>query len=91
MKLTGFTKDSYNYEKDGRQIVGENYTLYFSYKIPSTQGAGVACVPYKTSANFSRLISRGFTLTLGGDYDIILTEGKVQNLVPIDRGKEKNE
>lgn len=89
MKLTGYTKETYNYSKEGRQIVGDSYTLYFSYKIPPMMGQGVAVVPYKANSQFSRMISQGASLTLGADYDIILTEGKVASLIPIDRGKEK--
>lgn len=89
MKLTGFTKETYNYTKDGRQIVGDSYTLYFSYKIPPMMGQGVAVVSYKANSQFSRMISQGASITLGADYDIILIEGKVVSLLPVDRGKEK--
>ena len=89
MKLTGFTKESYNYTKDGRQIAGESFTLYFSYKIPPMMGQGVAVVSYKANSQLARMITQGAGLTLGADYDIILIEGKVASLVPVDRGKEK--
>lgn len=94
MKLTGFKKDHYDYTKDGNRYQGTNVTLYFSYKIPSSDGAGVATMGYPASAKLSRAICGGNKpLTLGGEYDIIPGEyGKLEDIilfVPDTGGKEK--
>ena len=92
MKLVGFKKDHYDYTKEGNRIQGTNVTLYFSYKIPSADGAGVAAVGYTASARLSRQICQGVkSLSLGSEYDIIPGEyGKIEDICLYDTGGKEN-
>lgn len=91
MKLTGLTHDAYSYKaKDGHQVNGVNYTLYFAFHIPAHLGEGVASTPYQVEYKLARAISDGkCALVIGGEYDIIFTDGKISMLIPVERGKEK--
>lgn len=92
MKLVGFRKDSYDYVKEGNRIQGTNVVLYFSYKIPAGDGAGVAALSYDAGARLSRKIMQGVKpLVLGADYDIIPGEyGKIEDILPVDTGGKEN-
>lgn len=92
MKLCGFKKEPYDYQKDGNRIQGTNVTLYFSYKISPTDGAGVAAVGYPASSQLSRQIMQGSKLlSLGADYDIIPGEyGKINDILLYDTGGKEN-
>lgn len=90
MKLTGFIKEHYDYVKDGRRIEGDTYSLYFSYRIPQMLGAGVASVAYPVTRSLNNAIASGQQiLLLGGDYDLIFDENKINYLVPVENNENK--